>query len=403
MNTILTSTKILRESVRVLKNTLSMARAVNREYSAEFSTTGAKWGQTINIRKPARYLGRSGQAAKLEGTQQSTIALPLSTQFGVDLPFSMAERTLSLDKFSDNVIKPAMATIANKIDDDLCALGEQISNAVGTPGTVPVTLSTYLDAGALLSELGCPRDNDRYCMLTPKAHSGIVGATATLGLFNPSAAIAEQYRTGLLAQFGGFKFYEDQNQPTHTVGALGGTPLVNGASQVGSSLVTDGWTAAAATRVKKGDVFAVAGVYSVNPQNRRSTTVLQQFTATADAASDGSGNMTIPISPAIVPAGQFQNVNATAADNAGLTFAGTAATAYRYGLAFHKDFAAIGFADLELPRGTHEADRVSDADSGISLSFISDYDVMSGQMITRIECLYGITVIYPELACRIWQ
>lgn len=66
-------------------------------------------------------------------------------------------------------------------------------------------------------------------------------------------------------------------------GAGGGTPLVNGASQTGSSLITDGWPAST-TVLKAGDYF------SVNSELKR---------ATADVLSDGSGNATISFKPAL--------------------------------------------------------------------------------------------------------
>ena len=70
-------------------------------------------------------------------------------------------------------------------------------------------------------------------------------------------------------------------------GTAGGTPLVNGASQTGSSLVTDGWTASE-TVLRRGDYIA----YDVT--GGRSLHIL-----TADAASDGAGNATLAIKPAI--------------------------------------------------------------------------------------------------------
>ena len=70
---------------------------------------------------------------------------------------------------------------------------------------------------------------------------------------------------------GGFKFSMDQNINVHQVGPLGGTPAVNGAGQTGSTLNTNGWTAAAASRLKKGDIFTIAGVNAVNPQTRQTT------------------------------------------------------------------------------------------------------------------------------------
>jgi hypothetical protein len=129
-----------------------------------------------------------------------------------------------------------------------------------------------------------------------------------------------------------------QNVQTHTFGPRGGTPLVNGAAQnvaytaakdtttvPGSqSLITDGWTAAAASRVKQGDVFTIANVYAVNPVTKAVLPYLQQFTVLADGSSDGSGNLTLSIAPAIITSGAFQTVDSAPADNAALTFVGTA-------------------------------------------------------------------------------
>jgi hypothetical protein len=90
-------------------------------------------------------------------------------------------------------------------------------------------------------------------------------------------------------------------------GAGGGTPLVNGADQSGTSLITDGWTAAAANRMKTGDCFTVAGL-----------SVL--FRVTGDAASDGSGDATLAITPPIV-------AGSSPANNAALTIASANLTA----------------------------------------------------------------------------
>ena len=66
-------------------------------------------------------------------------------------------------------------------------------------------------------------------------------------------------------------------------GAATGTPLVNGASQTGTSLITDGWSASI-TVLKAGDYFSVNGELKM---------------MTADASSDGSGNSTLNFMPAL--------------------------------------------------------------------------------------------------------
>jgi hypothetical protein len=77
-------------------------------------------------------------------------------------------------------------------------------------------------------------------------------------------------------------------------GTATGTPLVNGGSQTGSSLVTDGWTHSV-TVLRAGDYF------SVNGELKR---------VTADATSDGSGNATLNFKPAL---------RSSPADNAAIT------------------------------------------------------------------------------------
>jgi hypothetical protein len=65
-------------------------------------------------------------------------------------------------------------------------------------------------------------------------------------------------------------------------GLVGGTPLVNGGTQTGSSLITDGWPANTIV-LKAGDMFSFGELKR----------------ATADVLSDGSGSATIPFKPAI--------------------------------------------------------------------------------------------------------
>ena len=133
---------------------------------------------------------------------------------------------------------------------------------------------------------------------------------ALKGLFQSSSEISKQYKTGMMGMSAGLEWYQDQNVYTRTVGPLGGTPLVNGSGQTGSSLNTK-VTATAAARLNAGDRFTIAGIYSVNPQNRISTGSLQQFVVLQNFSADGSGNGYVQISPSIISSGQFQNVTAS--------------------------------------------------------------------------------------------
>jgi hypothetical protein len=398
-NADLTISMITKESLRVLENNLTFAKGVNREYDSQFGVSGAKIGDTINIRKPARYVGRTGAALSVEDHTETSVPLQLNTQFGVDISFTSKELALSIDEFSDRIIKPAMATVANKIDRDGLALYKQVFSAVGVPGTTPSTFLAYLQAGAKMDFQATPRDGMRSLVIDPNAQALTVDALK--GLFQSSEQIKNQYESGNMGKTGGFKWSMDQNINVHQVGPLGGTPLVNGAAQTGASLISNGWTAAAALRLKQGDIFTVAGVNAVNPQTRTSTGQLAQFVVTADSSSDAGGNITIPIFPSIVTTGAFQTVDVSPAAGAAITVLGAANTQSPANLAYHRDAFVLGCADLQLPKGVDMAARISDKQLGLSARMVRAYNINTDAFPCRFDVLYGWKAIYPELACRI--
>jgi hypothetical protein len=397
-NSILTISQITRESLRVLENNLVFTKGVNREYDDKFGIEGAKIGNTLNIRKPARYQGRTGQVLQVESQTETYVPLTLSTQFGVDVQFTSADLQLSMDDFSQRFLTPALAVVANKIDRDGLALASQVYNTVGTPGTTPATLLPYLQAGAAMDFMAAPRDELRSVVCDPNANASLVNALNTY--FNPGKEISDQYKSGNMGRAAGFKFSMDQNIIQQTIGAYLGSPTVNGAGQTGTSLVTAGWTGTIANLLAAGDVFTIAGVYSVNPQSRVSTGRLAQFVVTTQASSS-SGAATLAISPAITTSGQFQNVTAAPANGAAITVYGAANTVTPMNLAYHRDAFVFGCADLPLPRGVDMASRVSDKELGISVRMVRSYDIVNDMFPCRLDVLYGWSTVYPELACRI--
>ncbi len=380
-NTLLTIGMITREALRVLENSLTFTKQINRQYDDRFAVDGAKIGTVLNVRKPPQYVGRVGQALQIEDSTETQVPVTLDTQFGVDVQFSSQDLALNIDDFRDRFIKPAIATVANRIDRDGLLLHQTVWNQVGTPGTTPAALLTYLLAGVKLDDDATPMDGQRCLVLTPLMQATIVDALQ--GLFQQASEIAMQYRKGAMGTAAGFDWYMDQNTSTHTVGPLGGTPLTNGAGQTGNSLVTDGWTAAAARRLNKGDIFTIAGVFHVNPQSRQSNNVLQQFVVTANVDSDGAGNATIPIEPSITASGAFQTVSVAPGDGAAIVTSGAASTVTPQGLGFHKDAFTLASADLPLPRGVDMAARISDKQLGLSIRMVRAYDINQDQFPCR--------------------
>jgi hypothetical protein len=388
-----------KEALRVLENRLTFTKFLTRIYDDQFLRKDAKIGNTLDIRKPPRFQGRTGSALSLEDVTETFVPLTLDTQFGVDVVFSSQELLLDINTFSQKFLKSRVATIANRIDFDGLALYKDVYNAIGTPGTVPATRLLYLQNGQRLNEEAAPDDDDRSMIVSPAMEATIVNTDAAL--FHPSRSISDQYTYGKKGHALGFRFSMDQNVNTHTSGVFttGSTPLTNGASQTGNSLITDGWANSTAI-FTRGDIFTMVGINAVNPQSRQDTGALRQFVITDDVSSDGSGDATLPIEPAMTLSGPFQTVTALAGDGVAIAPLGAESTPSPQGIGFHPEAFAFACVDLPLYRGTHASSRVSNKQIGVSIRTIEDYDINLDRSPCRLDVLYGHVTLYPELAVR---
>lgn len=413
-NTTLTADVVAKAALAILDNELGVVKTFHRAYEDEFSNqvNGYKIGDTISIRRPADFTIRTGATLSAQDVIEGKTTLTIDQQIGVDFQFTSSDLTLKINDLAERVMKPAMSTIVNYMAYDcLNTMYKRIYNWVGTPGQTINSFADFAAAPQRLDTMAVPMDN-RNSVLSPADHWGMLGSQTALYIQN---AANSAYRDGSLGKIGGVETRMNQMVPTHTVGALGGTPLVNGATQNVTydtakntwtqSLITDGWTAAAAARVKEGDVFTLyaagtsgAKVKMVNPRTKQVTDVDQQFVITADGSSDGSGNLTLTISPPIITSGPHQTVNAAPADNAGLVMVGTASTGYVQNMAYHKNTMGLAIVPMEMPAAAYGGHRESY--KGISLRVIPIYDGTNDISKWRMDMLYGRKVIDPRLAVR---
>lgn len=398
-NSIQVLTFVATELLREFKNNLQFVKNCDGEDFTSRFTQMPKVGESFTVRKQAMFSGRTGETYTAEDYTERTVSVAVQTTDGLDITLTNRELMFSLDRLKERVINPAALKLAHIVDTKALQIATQaVYNAVGTPGTVPTALKTYNQARMKQSWQSCPQDGHTL-LITPDMH--VEAVDAGKALFNPSQNIAEQYERGVIGRHAGAKVYEIQNPYTHTVGPLGGTPLVNGASQSGASLITDGWTAAAASRLKKGDIFTIANVNAVNPFTGSSTGSLAQFVVTADVSSDALGNATIPISPSIVTSGALKNVSAGPADNAAITVLGAASTVTPQGLRFQKDCFIFGTCKQPEPGGVEFAKSIADDATGISIRFIRDWDTTNNKQLNRLDVVWAFGVAFPEWGCRV--
>lgn len=390
-NVMITPSIIAAEALMALENNVIAGAHVHRQYVKEF----VKKGGTVNIRKPNKFRATKAQARSNTNLAESNTSIEVATQAHVSWAFSSVDLTLTVEDYVKRYIEPAAIALANQIDVDVLSLYDDINNQVGTPGTTPATFAALGAAGQRLDEEACPQDS-RVIILDPAANWSM--ADALKGTFDPGLA-KDTIRKGLLGRIANFNIYIDQNIQTHTTGThtTSSTPLVNGASQTGTSLVTDGWQVSTDI-LKAGDVFTIADVYAVNPVSGATSSSLRQFVSTTDVSSDGSGDATITITPGIVTSGAYQTVSGSPAGSAVITMVGVEDTGYAQNLAFHPNAFALVTVPIEMPANVWGQRYTK---NGFSIRVIKQYDIDADEEIIRLDVLYGVKTIYPELACRI--
>lgn len=411
-NTLLTPTVITREALRILHSKLSFVGNVNRTYDDRFAQSGGKIGNTLNVRMPAKYKARKTATYSAQNYVERSTPIVVASQYGVDVSFSSVELTLSLDDFSERVLKPAVSQLAAEIEGDaLAAAFKSTANFVGASSTT-MTYKQFVQGGQVLSEnLAAP--DGRIALLNPL--SRVEFSDAVKGLFHDSGEVAKLYKEGKMGRTSGFDVYENTLIGSHTAGSLAGTPLTTGAN-LGVSATTHTWAATTAvdidgatsgTTLKAGDVLTfgtlAAGLVDCHPETKASYGKLKKFVVTADATVVTAGTVTVTVSPAFIygSGNAYQNCIRTKADTDNMTVTLWSAASSNFGqnLQFHPDAFTAVFADLEdvSKYGSWGSRQVMD---GVSMRIARQYVLTDDTFPCRIDVLWGFAPLYPELAVK---
>lgn len=405
-NTFAVVDMVTKEALRIAHEKLSFIGTIDRQYDDSFKQTGAKHGSSLRVREPNRYTRRQGsRVMNVQEQTESTQTITVATQDGVDMRFNSAELIQSVnngaafDDLSKNYIAPAVATLVSGIESDFLAFATKATyNVAGTAGTAIASLVAPGAARAKLNQGLAPKDS-RSIQMDSVTMGGMVNGVAAY--FNPSGAISEQYREGMIARTAMADFYENERIWTMTNGSD-----VTGSTDA-AALVTDGGTTidmhtlVPVANVNVGQVFTVAGVHACHPETKAAYAHLQQFTITAIGAT------TLTISPATILTGPKQNVCsatgtalATTDFNAQVvTFVGLASTSYAQSLMYNKE--AFQFITADLPLMDDAQKCVRRVQDGLSVRVWMGSDIRNDELLMRLDILYGMAALRPEWACRL--
>lgn len=390
-NDILTPTAVTRAALTILHQKLEFVSSINRQYDDQFANSGAeggKIGPSLKIRLPNEYTVRTGAALQAQDTAEQSTTLTVSTQKGVDVNFTSAELTLSLQDFSERILDPAMSVLAAHIEADALNMYKDVYQAVWNSGSA-MTIAHSLSSGKLLTDALTPAGKRTMLTSTQQSNDAVTDGKA---LFNAQKEIGKQYTEGYVGRASGFDWSQSTLMPRHTRGAAA-SYVCNTSTGITSGTATitvSGGSGSSAV----GDVFTIDGVNRVHPETKADTGVAQQFVVTA------AGTTSQAVSPTPITSGARQNIviNSAGASKT-VTFLGTASGTDDTALGYHKNAFAIAFADLIMPGGVDfKAREVMD---GISMRIVRQYDINSDKLPCRIDVLYGYKTIRPQLASRV--
>lgn len=397
-NQFITTQLVSNTALAMFANNAPFVMTGSRIYQDDFTSSGYKIGDTLQVRRQNNFVIGDGATATPQDIIETVENITVAHQYHALIAYTVQDLTLRIEDFSRIFIQPAIQDIITKLERDICADAEQELYFFSGQAGTPINSFTTVDlAGAKLLEQGVNISSDAYLAMTVRDGSSLKGAL--LNQFTPvlNEEIARQSAIGHLSYF---DMFQSQNIVKHQAGAgpslhPGDTLTVNGAVGSGNVIVLAGATASVANYFLPGDLISIAGVHSVNPLGLQSTGQDMQFVITAPASSSGGGAITIVVSPGIITSGPLQNVDNAVPNGAVVTIV----PSYNVNVAYPAralDIVCPPLYKLQVPY----ASVAVDPETGLSLAVTQTGDILGYQNYMRLDLLCGFKW-HPQYAVKL--
>jgi hypothetical protein len=399
-NQFITTDLVSNTALAMFANNAPFVMTASRIYQDDFVSSGYKIGDTLQVRRQNHFIVGDGSVATPQSIIETVESIVINHQYHALIAYTIQDLSLRIEDFSRLFISPAIQEIITQMEKDLGASAEQELNFfTGTAGTPINSFTTVDTAGAKLLEQGVNIASDAYMAMTVRDGSSLKGAL--LNNFTP-VFNEDIVRSSAIGHLSYFDIFQSQNITRHIAGAgprlhSGDTLLVNGAVSSGNTIIMDGATISVTDYFVVGDVISIAGVTSVNPVGRASTGQNMQFVVTANASSDGAGNITVLVNPTIISdtTNPNRNVSNAIPNNAAVTMVGSHNVNVAYP-ARALDIVCPPLYKLQVPF----ASVAVDPETGLSLAVTQTGDILGYQNYMRLDLLCGFKW-HPQYACRV--
>ena len=384
---------------------------------SKYNTSGAQMERSSDtIWRPMPYIAQSydGSDASSNFGDNTQLAVPATIGYQKHVTALMTAKDLRDDLQENRLGKSAAQKLASDINVAVLSVASNQGTLVVKRTTAASGYSDVADADRLMNEQGVMM-GDRNFALTSGDYNSMAADLAARQTMNniPTEAYRRSY-VGEVANFQTFKMDYGQRL-TATAGT---TVTINGANQyhtpAATSTAATGETSNVDNRyqtlaitvgsgtVAVGDCFTIAGVNAVHHITKQDTGQLKTFRIVEILTGSG-GTGTVKISPAIVSNGgstdaeaQYQNVTATPANGAAITFLNTVTASMN--CFWHREAIQLLPASLAVPTDAGADIMRATTDQGVELVMQKQFDINTQKTKYRWDTLFGVAMVNPEMA-----
>lgn len=366
----------------------------------EFDKLECNLGSTVNFDLTPRFTFTNSLVAAFQPADQRVQSLTVNQQGSVSYAFTSQQFIFQARDYMEKFGKGAIQELGAKVEINVAQ--NCVTNTFRFFGDGVTPINTYLQlaqALAFFRNFGMP-SHDTKGYISDISVPGIVNSGLNQFTLDRGNKEANSWELG---KFSNAEWYQSNLLPVHTSGTVGQTGVV--LTVTGTTLAADGsvtaitFSGAAAgdpNAVQQYDKFQFQDNVAGQPNMRFLTFIGQavsqnpvQFAASAGAASDGGGNVTVQITPALQANVAFnQNINNAIA--AGMQV--KALPSHRAGLISAGDPLFLGMPQLPDQSPYYTANAY-DPDTGVSIR--QTYGSLFGQNVNGMiyDCIWGSTLV----------
>lgn len=395
-----------RAMLAVLRNNYAYIEKMNTMFKNPQDFSG-NLGDTIDYSLPVRQVARPGlSVSQFDGITQRKRSLAVDQAYHVANAFATKERIFNVEgpktkEFMKDFGEVAIVELGDTIEGNVALNNVNNTYRVFDGGASDITSFQQLaQAAANYRNIGAPKAN--LCGIIPDIKNpAIIGTGLNQFVLDRNE---KQYNSWELGEFARVDWYSSNLCPIHIAGSVGqaGTTLtVVSINAAGTQLTLSGASNSDPDAIKKNDVLTFqdsGGVVRFLTQNGHQVSQQPvQVAAVSDVGSDGTGQVVVDITPALISTPDTAERNISTDIVAGMEL--TVTNSHIAGILFYQPAFMLGMPQLP-DKDPFTTGNAYDPETGISMRMSVGSSFEEDRKGTIWDVIWGSDLV-PEYAMRL--